>query len=172
MTAADKYYLTARDNYPYDMPEAIEALEYGLSYDDCHAGLLTLKGEICYKDLRRFDEATTCFELALAYEPEYVDAHYEYIRFLLRMGYTEKAKARAEAAMQVHGIDKATLMYQLSLALEKEEKYHAAINQIRKARMLCQCSDDFPFYGEELERMLEKLKYVEEHAGKLKVTIK
>jgi hypothetical protein len=42
MTAADKYYLKAKDYYPYEIEEALEALEYGLSADETHAGLLTL----------------------------------------------------------------------------------------------------------------------------------
>ncbi|NRA11714.1 MAG: hypothetical protein HRT57_07155 [Crocinitomicaceae bacterium] len=43
-TLATQYYLKAKDNYPYDLPEAMESLEYAMSYNNEHAETHCLMG--------------------------------------------------------------------------------------------------------------------------------
>lgn len=80
MNAADKYFLKAKDNYPYNIEDAIEALEYGLSCDSEHPGLLALMGYIYYNDLGKLDNAFNCFEQALLVDAAYIDTYYAYIK--------------------------------------------------------------------------------------------
>src|SRR5690606_7466938 len=96
MTAADKYYLKAQDYYPCNLEEVLEALEYGLSCDEEHAGLHTLKGQVYYHYLKQFEAAKECFELALFYDKGFVDAYYAYIDLAL----TVKAYTKAEKLIE------------------------------------------------------------------------
>jgi len=41
-----KYYFEALDNYPYSLPDCLEALNYALSYDPEDADSLCLMGRI------------------------------------------------------------------------------------------------------------------------------
>lgn len=42
----NKYYFEALDNYPYNLPDCLEALNYALSYDPEDADSLCLMGSI------------------------------------------------------------------------------------------------------------------------------
>lgn len=156
MNAADKYYLKAKDNYPYNLEEALEALDYGLSHDDTHAGLLTLQGKVYYRDLSRFDAARENFELALYHEPGYIHAYYEYIRLAVMVDDCKKAEKLIRKAMAVPGTDKSRLHYSEAMMLEKQGAYIGAINSIKKAMLTCQSKDCHTFYCDELERLLSK----------------
>ncbi|HEY9178679.1 MAG TPA: hypothetical protein VIN07_13365 [Flavipsychrobacter sp.] len=156
MNAADKYYLKAKDNYPYNLEEALEALDYGLSHDDTHAGLLVLQGKIYYRDLSRFDAARENFELALYHEPGYIHTYYEYIRLAVMVDDFTKTEKLIRKALTVPGIDKSRLYYYEAQMLEKQGAYTGAIAGIKKAMLTCQSKDCHTFYSEELERLLSK----------------
>ncbi len=156
MRAADKYYLKARDYYPYDYDEALEALEYGLSCDDEHAGLLVLKARIYYTDLKRFDAAKECFELALYYDAAFIDTYYAYLDFALTTeDYQLMAKLVAKA-MKQKGIDKAAVLYKEALMHEMCGNYDSAVKSLANARMYCTSGKSLTFYEEEAERVQEK----------------
>jgi tetratricopeptide (TPR) repeat protein len=139
MTAADKYYLKARDLYPFEIEEALEALDYGLSCDDTHAGLITLRGEIYYKDLKRFDAAAECFELALYHDPGFVDAYYLYIKLLTETDEAKTAERLIAQALTVKGIEKSRVWYIEGLLYEKQGMYTLAVGSMNNANVHCQC---------------------------------
>lgn len=172
MTAADKYYIKARDNYPYNLEEVLEALDYGLGCDEEHAGLLTLKGNIYFRYLKQFDAAAECFELALFYNVDFVDAYYSYIEFALAMKNCKKATRLIEKAKQVRGIDYARLFYHESILFEKQHQYKQAISQIKLARQHCNNKAYFEFCEEELERLQSKNKIAEMQKANIHIEIK
>lgn len=156
MTAADKYYLKARDSYPYDYDEALEALEYGLSCDDEHAGLLVLKARIYYTDLKRFDAAKECFELALYYDAAFIDTYYAYLDFALTTEDYPLMEKLVAKAMKQKGIDKAAVLYKEALMHEMCGRYDSAVKSLANARMYCTSGKSLTFYEEEAERVQEK----------------
>jgi len=158
MTAADKYYLKAKDNYPYDLDTALEALEYGLSCDDTHPGLLTLQGNIYYRDLRDFDLAMEYFELALFYDNRYTDTYYAYIQLCIDICNYTKAMQLIERASVVPGIDKAQIAYRTAKMYEKQELYKDALSHIQTAIATCTEKECNTFLNDELERVQLKMK--------------
>jgi tetratricopeptide (TPR) repeat protein len=172
MTAADKYYLKAKDNYPYNLDDALEALEYGLSHDDGHPGLLTLKGRIYYDDLKQFEAARECFELALWNDNSFVEVYYAYIRLALGMEEYKKAEKLIANAHKVPGIDKARILYFEAQLLEKQNKYHNAIDTLNRARECCMNKESFSFYEEELERVRTKNDDLSKNGSQIKIVIK
>ncbi len=172
MNAADKYYLKAKDNYPYNLEEALEALDYGLSHDDAHAGLLTLQGKIYYRDLSRFDAARENFELALYHEPGYIHAYYEYIRLAIMMDDFAKVEKLISKALAVRGIDKSRIYYHEALMLEKQGIYTDAINSMKKAMLHCQDKNCNEFFAGEMERLLAKNTQSKEDSNKSNVVVK
>lgn len=172
MNAADKYYLKAKDNYPYNLEEVLEALDYGLSHDDAHAGLLVLQGKIYYRDLSRFEAARENFELALYHDPAYVPTYYEYIRLATMLDDFAWAEKLIGKALVVPGIDKSRIYYNEALMLEKQGAYADAINSIKKAMQHCQDKNCHEFFTGELERLLAKNTQSKEDSNKSGVVVK
>lgn len=171
MTAADKYFLKAKDNYPYCLDEAIEALEYGLACDNEHAGLLTLQGTIYYKDLKQFEAAKECYELALFYDSTYVDAWYAYIGFATVMKEYSKVEKLVEGALKIRGVDTARVLYLSARSAEMQGKHAMAIDIMKKARFHCICKDCYKFYEEEIERVAIKEVHVKEQQSLINVVL-
>lgn len=172
MTAADKYYLKAKDNYPYDLDAALEALEYGLSCDNEHPGLLTLMGRIYYHDLNNFEAAREYFELALFYNSDFVEAYYAYINFSLGMEDYSKAKRLLEKAKTVRGINKSKLYYAEALLYERQMDYTNAMGKVQLAKEYCLDKDGNIFYADELERIAAKVSQQEAQTKKIRVTVR
>lgn len=162
MTAADKYYLKAKDCYPYEIEEALEALEYGLSYDETHAGLLALKGKICHRDLRQFTIARECFELALYHDSQFVDTYYNYIRLLCELEEAKMAEKLVARALTVKGIDKAKIWHLEALVYEKQNMYTLALASLNNALEYSQDKDFYSFLQDEKKRVKKKSKPKEE----------
>ncbi len=158
MTAADKYFLKAKDNYPYEIEIALEALEYGLSYDDKHAGLLALKGEILHKDLRQFSNAADTLGLALYHDPEYTDTYYLYIDLLRTIGDISAAERLIARALKVTGIDKGRIWHSEALLYEQQGIYTLAQDSLRNALTWCSDEDDCDLYTKEQKRLKKKMK--------------
>lgn len=158
MTAADKYYLKARELYPYDMDDVVEALDYGLSHDDAHAGLLNLRGEITYHNLRQLHAAREIFELALYHDPQYADTYYNLIRLLCDLDEAQAAERLIARALMVKGIDKARIWHLEALIYEKQQMYTIALASLGNALRYCQDDDRRSFYKAEQKRVRKKSK--------------
>lgn len=172
MTAADKYFLKARELYPYDMDEVVDAIEFGLSYDAEHAGLLTLRGDIYADDLHKYQAARECYELALFHDPVYTHAWFALIRLLLRLSLLPSVSETIEKAFTVPGINKAELFNLKARMYELQEDYIAASESVDAAYKLCQCADCYTRYKEDAERIQRKGKDLSEKDIRIFVTIK
>ncbi|MDR6515115.1 hypothetical protein [Chryseobacterium camelliae] len=60
-----KYYFEALDNYFYNLPDCLEALNYALSYDPEDADSLCLMGRIYAETLKDYETAKSYFEMAM-----------------------------------------------------------------------------------------------------------
>ncbi|MBS1773822.1 MAG: hypothetical protein JST82_13265 [Bacteroidetes bacterium] len=171
MTAADKYYLKAKDNYPYNYEEVVEAIEYGLSHDDSHPGLLTLQGRLYYADLKQFTLAKECFEFALYSDPYFVDTYYAYIDLSLHTDDLLKAEKLIAEAMSIKGIDKGYILHKQAILFEKKEQYDDAVRCISKAMLQCSKADCYTFYEEETKRIELKLKQYKQRSAPLNIIL-
>jgi len=171
MTAADKYYLKAKDLYPYIIDDALDALDYGLSHDETHAGLLNLKGEICHRDLKQFATARECFGMALFYDPAFVDTYYNYVRLLCDLDEAQAAEKLVAKALTIKGIDKSRIWHLEALVYEKQRMYTMALASLGNALQHCQDKDRYSFYKDEEKRVKKKskpaAKVVEEKSEKV-----
>lgn len=163
MTAADKYYLKAKENYPYNLDDALEALEYGLSCDDMHPGLLTLMGDIYYKDLEQFDAARECYELAMISDKTFIQAYTSFIEFCLKMEEFDRADKLITTALKLKGVDRAQLLYYRAHMFEGLGKYRDAIDNIRQAKENSLNKKHYTFLEEEAERIALKERHIREY---------
>lgn len=158
MTAADKYYLKARDYYPFDLEQATEALEYGLSYDDTHAGLLLLRAEINYKYLGEHIAANEDYAYALYCHPENMQVYYAYAWYAVCVNDYKKAVSLLEKVSTFATTDKARIAYIYAMLSEKQAEYKASLEYISTAMKHCIDSDCYEYYAGHRERVEKKMK--------------
>ena len=78
-----KYYFEALDNYPYSLPDCLEALNYALSYDPEDADSLCLMGRIYSEMLNDYEKAKLYFEEAMHCDVTNLNTPKYYIKCLL-----------------------------------------------------------------------------------------
>lgn len=171
MTAADKYFLKAKDYYPYDLEQVLEALEYGLSADDMHPGLLTLMGKIYHHHLRQFEQARECFETSLYSDALYVDTYYAYAHLLLWLNELPKAAKIVDRALGVPGIDRPKMLYFKAILHEKQGDYQLATGSLREAIRHSLTAECHKYYEDEIERLLTKDKRIREYAAPVNIIL-
>ncbi|MBD80169.1 MAG: hypothetical protein CL840_14745 [Crocinitomicaceae bacterium] len=67
---AEQYYLKALDNYPFELENAMESLEYALSYDSAHAGALHTMGCLYMDVLSDYKTALKYLKSAFTSNPK------------------------------------------------------------------------------------------------------
>lgn len=172
MTAADKYYLKALDYYPFNLEEVSEALEYGLSHDETHAGLLCMQAVVYHRYLKDNDGAAYYFSLTVYHHPGYAEGYYGYLEYLLDIDDLAAAGRLLLKAKKVKGISMARLHYLESLMLEKSGMYTEASTTLKKAIQLCTDNKSYEKYREERERIKQKAKAHKESCAGINITVK
>src|SRR5687768_12532154 len=89
-------YIQARDNYPYNVEECIEKLQYVISGDSEHAGAHCLMGQIYEDQLRDYVQAVHYYEMALYLDKNLIEVYYHYAGLLIKLDRMERAHAIIE----------------------------------------------------------------------------
>lgn len=131
----NKYYFQALDNFPYNMQETIEALNYALSYDGQNAESLCLLGRVYAEVLKDYETAKSHFAEALQENMDSVSTPIPYIYCLINNDDFDEAEKLIDFALKIKGIDKATIYYQKSVILEKQGKLKLALKEIKMAKV-------------------------------------
>ncbi|MGN7759519.1 hypothetical protein ACTJIV_18750 [Chryseobacterium sp. 22532] len=129
-----KYYFEALDNYPYSLPDCLEALNYALSYDPEDADSLCLMGRIYSEMLTDYERAKMYFEEAMQCNVANLDTPQHYIKCLLDNEDLDEAEKLIHYALRIKGIDKARILIQKSLLFEIRLEYKKALEPLKEAR--------------------------------------
>jgi len=152
------YYLKALDNYPYNLQEAIENLNYALSYDDTCANSHCLMGKLYMEQLLNFEMAKHHFEQALCANLHHIDTYYNFIRLSVKLEEYKQAKKLLRFAKNIKGIYKPALLYAKANMHEKQGKFNAAKAVLKKAIYYSTYNSECKFFKGELDRIKGKLK--------------
>lgn len=157
MNLATHYYVKARDNYPWDLPEAIEALEYALSYDDTHAGTHCLAGRFYAEQEQNYAEAFYHFEQALVHDVNHIDTYYYYANALILYGEYAKAKKLLKHGKTVKGICISCVLVRLAMIQELKGNFCKAKTLLEKACEKSVCNEERSEIKTVLNRVNEKM---------------
>lgn len=138
-----KYYFEALDNYPYSLPDCLEALNYALSYDPEDADSLCLMGRICSEMLTDYEKAKLYFEEAMQCDVTNLNVPQYYIKCLLDNEDFHEAEKLINYSLKIKGIDKATLWFYRSLLSEKRGSFPNALKFLTEAEKYCFTSHSF-----------------------------
>jgi len=128
------YLIKAIDAYPYNLPEAVEALNYALSYDGENVFALQLMAKIYAEQLKDYHNAMIYFEAAMQADMSQPSLYPDYINIAIKVADYLNAQKLIEFALTLRGTNKA-LIYSLQAYLyESLFKYKKAIKAIKKAK--------------------------------------
>lgn len=158
MTLENKYLFEAIDNYPYNLEEAIEALNYALSYDDENPIALCLKGQVMAEQLSDFNGAIEYYELALQADLYCLKVYPLYIGVLILNDDFDKAQKTIDFALTIKGMDRGGIWLRQANLFEHLKKYKKALKAIKKAKVESY-NDEFSTWADGIKnRVKSKLK--------------
>lgn len=157
MAIPNNYIFKALDAYPYDLEEAIEALNYALSYDEKNTEALCLLGRIYSEKLRNYEVAKEYFCEALAVDITALNVYPHYINVLLWNEDFEEAERFIDFALGVKGSDKAVLYLKKSILFEMKKSYKKALIELKYAKIHTYNNDFLDTIKETKERIKAKL---------------
>jgi tetratricopeptide (TPR) repeat protein len=155
---ATQYYIKAKDNYPYNLEEMLESLNYALSYDEEHAASHCLMGVFHTEQSLEFHKAINHFELALVYNDYFVEIYYHYSTLLIQLNEFTKAVKLLTFAKTIKGVCISCIVQKEALIFEKKGKLKKAKQALNTAISLSLCNDKIEFLNGELKRVKAKLK--------------
>lgn len=129
----NKYYFEALDNYPYSLPDCLEALNYALSYDPEDADSLCLMGRIYSETLIDYEKAKLYFEEAMQNDITNLNTPKYYIKCLLDNEDLDEAQKLIEYALKIKGIDKCRILILKSHWFEIKKEYKKALDPLKEA---------------------------------------
>jgi len=154
ITLADQYYLKAEYAYPWRIADAIENLNYALSYDDDHAQSWCLLGMVHMYSLKDYNEAQRAFNEALRADLSFVDTYKHLTLLKIWKGETEKAYKLISYAVKITGMDRAVLLGLKAMAMESQGRYKTALDILQTASLLSLDCDTIKW----LEKMEKRIK--------------
>ena len=160
-----KYYFEALDNYPYSLPDCLEALNYALSYDPEDADSLCLMGRIYSEMLIDYEKAKLYFEEAMLCDVTNLNVSQYYIKCLLDNEDFHEAEKLIRYSLKIKGIDKSMIWLYRSLLSEKRGSLINALKFLNEAEKYC-------FTSCSLDLIKERKKFVKSKMPKKKRTKK
>lgn len=104
-----KYYFQALDNFPFNMEETIEALNYALSYDEKDSDCLVLMAKVYAEVMEEYETAKEYFSLAMEYNLNNLKIYAPYADCLIQNEDFDEAERLLDFAMKLKGIDRSGL---------------------------------------------------------------
>lgn len=146
-TLADQYYVKAMDSYPFSLEEAVENLNFALSYDNEHVGANYLMAKLYMELIFDFEQAESYFKRALGSDPYNQNVCLDYALLLLNMKEFEKAEKLIEFVLGFKDADLARVYHLVGVQCEYQHQYDKAIMYYEDALLEA--------YNEEITNALE-----------------
>lgn len=157
MKTVDKYLFQALDNYPFNLEETVESLDYALSYDDKNTMALCLYARVYAEQLLNYEEAKNLFERAIGININAIEVYPFYIQTLLLNEDWEEAEKVIDFALTIKGINKVEILFKRAMLLELKKEFKKAQKVIKEIKLLVIDSDCNYLIEETEKRLNEKL---------------
>lgn len=161
MNITETYYLKAQDNYPYNIEDVIENLNYALSYNGEYAPALCLKGRLYANEIKDYVLAEEFFTRALAADITYSETYLQFARLLISLEQYDEAGNLLDQALTIKGVVKSELYQLKALCHESRADFEKAEKYITKAQECSFNTDWDTFLQKELKRISRKCKKLE-----------
>ncbi len=150
-------YIQAMDNYPYNVDECIEKLQYVIAADDEHAGANYLMGRIYEEQLEDFKQAEYYYRMTLYLNHEWLPVYYQYAAMLINRNRLEEALTIINSGFKVPGIDKGKLACLQGLLYERYEMLTTAFGYYNDAKRSCLNTSYMNTMDDHIKRVRSKI---------------
>ncbi|NQY06587.1 MAG: tetratricopeptide repeat protein [Flavobacteriaceae bacterium] len=164
----DILFIQALDNYPWDVEQCIEKLQYVLSNENNHAGAHYLLGRIYHEQMCDYKRAREYYNEALSIDHEYTPTYYYYANLLLNTGNYKEAEKVIAVGLQLPDIDVARLLFQKGMLLEKREELKEATKVFKEAKAVALNNDFRSYMDSQIDRIKDKRKVIKKVKDKEK----
>jgi tetratricopeptide (TPR) repeat protein len=154
MRTFDKYLFQALDNYPFNLVETIESLEYALSANDKNTMAICLMGRIYAEQLKDYETAKEYFAEAISIDIHSLEVYPHYIETLILNEDYEEAHRLIDFAMTIKGISKLDILMKKVWLLEIQKDFKKAKSVLKDIKMLL-TNSHFDNYLEETKNRIE-----------------
>lgn len=151
------YLMKAIDAYPYSLEEALESLNYALSYEPNNARALSLMGKIQMEHIQDYRTAGEYFRRAMENDIDLPILYPDYVQNLLYAEEYEHAAELLHFAFRIKATDKARLFELQGQLLERQRKFREALESYRMAFELSVTSDSCDHMEDHIRRLKKKL---------------
>jgi tetratricopeptide (TPR) repeat protein len=151
------YLFKALDAYPFALEEAIEALNYALSYDENNVQALCLMANLQADQLGDYEAAKHYFEAAVASKMELPRIYPDYVYTLIRNEDFKEAQKVLDYALLLKSADKALLNLLQGQLFEAKQCNKKALKAYKKGRKLGLNNHFITFAESQIERVKKKL---------------
>jgi tetratricopeptide (TPR) repeat protein len=149
MKTVDKYLFQALDNYPYNLEEVVESLDYALSYNSKNTMALCLYGRVYAEQLSDYEQAKLYFQEALTLDVFAKEVYPHYIQTLiLNEDYEE---------VTIKGIDKVEILMKKISLFEKMHQFKKGLKLMKEVKLSILNSDYNCLIEETEKRLKQKL---------------
>ncbi len=155
MEYSNNYLIKALEAYPYELEEAVESLNYALSYEPNNPTALGLYGRLCAEVYGDLKTAIEYYEAALAENVHLISIYPFYLIALINYEEYEKADRFIDFALSVKGSDKGGLYANRIMIYECLQKYSKALKVIKLAEKYAY-NDQFMNYLDEFRKRIKK----------------
>ena len=152
----NRYYIKAREAYPWDLEEFVENIEYAYSSNNECPFTCVLLGKYNWEQLKYMDDARWYFEKAMSMEPSNLYVLEEYIDFCINIEEYTVASRLIEFAMKQRGADRAVLYRNNAIILENQRSYKWSLVFYKAAKLEALNSEFIESVCEDIERVTKK----------------
>ena len=158
ITIADTYYIKALDNYPYNLEEMLENVNYALSYDNEHPEANTLMARFYTNEVPKYDLAKEYAQRALSSDPNCIEAFKALAVVLMYSGELQELKKVVGYVSTLREANKYYFEGLLAQTYEAKGKLSKAKKILKNATHLCVYDDTLESLQNQLSRVKKKLK--------------
>ena len=155
MKTVDKYLFQALDNYPYNLEDVVESLDYALSYNNKNTMALCLYGRVYAEQLSDYEQAKLYFQEALISNIFAKEVYSHYIQTLILNEDYEEVTKLIDFALTIKGIDKVEILMKKIYLFEKTQEFKLGLKLMKEVK-LSTLNSDYNYLIEETEKRLKQ----------------
>lgn len=155
MKTVDKYLFQALDNYPYNLQEVVESLDYALSYNNKNTMALCLYGRVYAEQLSDYEQAKLYFQEALILDVFAKEVYSHYIQTLILNDDNAEAMKLIDFALTIKGIDKVEILMKKVSLFEKMQQFKKGLKVMKEVKLAI-LNADYNYLIEETEKRLKQ----------------
>ena len=163
LTIEEKYLQALEELWYGESPRALQLLNEIIANDPLYARAHYQLGKLYHDNIGDYQAAGYHFKTCAELEPQFPDVYEHYLRLLVFLNMEKQFRLVSEKALQVPGVNYASIYNLIGIFAEKKRDWTEAIEVYRNALLETICKDDQDNIVESIERVKEKKRQVKKY---------